>query len=379
MNYKILFLLLLFASCSVEHNDRAVPIENLNVGIWSKYNFSKKQMNASYGDKERLKYDFYRPHNLDKEKLPLLIFVHGGAFVMGDKRNYIITKFTQDFCRSGFATASVNYRIIGGELKDGQALINKGFTRKKIMEAVGDVKKAVKYFRENSNDLNIDSDNIFLVGFSAGAIISSHIIFTNSSEATDYMNKGEGMFKNTIDNIDIFDDDPKSLVKGVVSISGGVMDFFDLEDTDLIDMPYLLIHGNNDKIVPISFDNPMGKFAEDDLNIDLPGLYFELGVKMKNDGKAEEDIVSPDNISITTGGGFHVPKWMIKSFIDIFTTEICGSKCIYQRVNKNSNIKLVEINNAPHTFMLNEDGSFNGSYLRTRNSIYKFIKKNLKK
>ena len=41
---------------------------------------------------------------------------------------------------------------------------------------------------------------------------------------------------------------------------------------------------------------------------------------------------------------------------------------------KDSNIKLVEIENAPHMFMIGEKGLLNKTYIETRKEIYEFIK-----
>ncbi len=384
-------LLLLLTSCAtgkvISFNDKPIRAKNLNKGIWGRYNFEKVISSKPYKDvdihQERLTFDLFKPYELKNENLPLIVFVHSGAFLMGNKRNYIITKYCQDFCRAGYATTAINYRILDtkvwDDVENAKALVDKSYTRKKIMEAVGDVRTALTYFHENSDNLGIDPDNIFLVGFSAGGILSSHFIFTKANEAEEYLKEGEGIITrlfggNEIDNIQGFEKKPLSLVKGVISISGGVMDHNVIEDLEVIKMPFLMIHGTADRVFPFGYDNPMREFVGDG-NIDLPGYYFELGVKMKDDNEAVEDLVSGTDITIRTGSGFHVPDWMLEGMIKSFTTEVCGSGCVFDRLINSSMVELIEINEAPHSFMLNRDGRFNKTYLETRDHMYSFINK----
>jgi acetyl esterase/lipase len=53
------------------------------------------------------KLDLYVPN--EGQKMPLIIYVHGGAFYMGDKRKWI--RYDLGYLRQGYAMASINYRL----------------------------------------------------------------------------------------------------------------------------------------------------------------------------------------------------------------------------------------------------------------------------
>ena len=87
------------------------------------------------------------------EKLPLVINLHGGAFIAGDAD----TLDTQ----SDRISASWNVNVVTINYK----LLNDRYDKQ---YAVDEIKDTVKYFIENSEKYNIDTDNIFIMGYSAG-------------------------------------------------------------------------------------------------------------------------------------------------------------------------------------------------------------------
>ena len=88
-----------------------------------------------------------------EEKVPLVINIHGGAFIAGDADT--LDTMSDRISKSwNVNVATVNYSL----LKDG---ITKEY-------AVEEIKDTVKYFIENSEKYNVDTDNIFIMGFSAG-------------------------------------------------------------------------------------------------------------------------------------------------------------------------------------------------------------------
>lgn len=103
----------------------------------------------------------------------VIVFIHGGAWVAGDKldfRNEIM-----QFADSGFACVSINYRLADSS--------------KNILwfDLVNDVRDAVTFIKENSDNLYVSSDKIGLVGHSAGghlSLLSSYIMNSDKSIKT---------------------------------------------------------------------------------------------------------------------------------------------------------------------------------------------------
>lgn len=103
-------------------------------------------------DGEPLLYDFYRPTDTHR-RLPLVILVHGGFWINGSRMS--MTDYAYDLAAQGYATASIDYRLVRGET---------------IFPApVADVLAAIRYFRENAESLEIDPQRFALFGRSAGA------------------------------------------------------------------------------------------------------------------------------------------------------------------------------------------------------------------
>jgi len=102
-----------------------------------------------------LKLDLYQPETPPASPVPGLIFIHGGGWSGGDKKDY--KYYTARFARKGYTVISVGYR----------------FTPEFPFPAcVQDVKCAVRWFRANAERLNVDPNRIVAIGGSAGGHLS---------------------------------------------------------------------------------------------------------------------------------------------------------------------------------------------------------------
>ena len=357
---------------SFDYSNLEVPIKEVEKGTWGSARAEVVHENKSYlgGDSEESiwNFDFYRPHGVDKE-LPLIVFIHSGAFITGNKKNFIITQYCKDLVRTGeFAAAIIDYRLIN--YNNAGALISKCYTRTKLIQSVGDARNAISHFIANAEEYTIDPEQIFVLGYSAGAIISNQIVFTDLNEADEYIDATglnslmrssasalgfESAFE--IDNKEAFANDIRNNIKGVVSISGAVMSHHMLDDMDNIHTPILLIHGSDDRIVPMGNESPFSKYADNDFDIYVPNVTRTSSL----------DLVRK----------FTVKKEVIEGIVDFVSSPICGSKCIYDGVYADSKINYIEIENGPHMFMIGENGLVNETYLKTRTEIYNFLKRNL--
>ncbi|MBK6612004.1 MAG: T9SS type A sorting domain-containing protein [Sphingobacteriales bacterium] len=112
---------------------------------------------------------------------PLMIIVHGGAWYGGDKSDLMLAFLRTDFAKRGYVTASVNYRL---GLFNTDQNINCGLDGWKCLNmtdtsewyranyrGIQDVRGAVRYLVNNKDLYQINPNNIFLVGESAGAFV----------------------------------------------------------------------------------------------------------------------------------------------------------------------------------------------------------------
>lgn len=96
---------------------------------------------------------------------PVVVYIHGGAFKFGDKREPF-PGFRADIDRlkgMGIALASINYRMSG---------------EARFPAAVADSKAAVRYLRANAARLNLNPDAIGVWGKSAGANLALQVGLT---------------------------------------------------------------------------------------------------------------------------------------------------------------------------------------------------------
>jgi len=120
----------------------------------------------SYGKARKEKLDLYFPKE-HSGSLPLIIWVHGGAFVGGDKRD--VTYFAQALAYNGYAVAAINYERAPGH---------------RYPTPVLQTGKAYTFLTESCNDAEqvIDKDKIFFAGDSAGAHIAAQFLILQTNE-----------------------------------------------------------------------------------------------------------------------------------------------------------------------------------------------------
>ncbi|HSX55970.1 MAG TPA: alpha/beta hydrolase [Sphingomonas sp.] len=93
-----------------------------------------------------------------KTSVPLIVFVHGGGWKRGDKRNATGAAKIAHFTGRGYAFASVNYRLVPGA---------------KVEDQAQDVANAIARLIRDARSLGVDPSRIVLAGHSAGAHLSA--------------------------------------------------------------------------------------------------------------------------------------------------------------------------------------------------------------
>ena len=88
--------------------------------------------------------------------LPVIVYIHGGAFHVMDKRSY--SSLSRYFASRGYVVFNINYRMA---------------PRYRFPVGLQDVAMAVKWAHDNARRYGGDSSRLFLAGDSAGAYFSS--------------------------------------------------------------------------------------------------------------------------------------------------------------------------------------------------------------
>lgn len=105
-----------------------------------------------------LQYDVYLPKNAKTQVLPLVVFIHGGGWVSGDKRNGLVDYYGSDLIAHGMAVASINYRLAPGSTYPTQGR---------------DVACALRDITNRARSFGIDPARIGLLGDSAGGLLAA--------------------------------------------------------------------------------------------------------------------------------------------------------------------------------------------------------------
>jgi acetyl esterase/lipase len=106
--------------------------------------------NLTYCNSQTL--DLFIPRTAVARPLPVAIYVHGGGMTAGDKSD-VSPVFLDALALSGYAVASVNYRLAPGSRFPAQ---------------IEDVKCAIRYLRASGSRYGLDGTEIFAFGTSVG-------------------------------------------------------------------------------------------------------------------------------------------------------------------------------------------------------------------
>lgn len=113
---------------------------------------------------------------------PLIMFVHGGGFVVGSKDDPSIQDLCKSFAKRGYVTASISYRLgyVADDLNwtcnyPGYSCYFATDTAewfRSYYRSVQDGKGALRYLINRFDQYSIDTNNVFLAGESAGAFVA---------------------------------------------------------------------------------------------------------------------------------------------------------------------------------------------------------------
>ena len=120
--------------------------------------------------------DFYEPEGDTLSARPLVITVFGGAFVAGSRDYADMVEYCTRLAKHGYAAASIDYRLISIWNLTSTALIRDAYM------AAQDVSSAIRFFKYHCDEYKIDTEQVFLLGNSAGSIAILCELFMDENE-----------------------------------------------------------------------------------------------------------------------------------------------------------------------------------------------------
>lgn len=109
--------------------------------------------------------DLYLPEDIN-EKIPVIISIHGGGWCYGTKETYQF--YGMGLAKRGFAVVNFNYRLA---------------PEVKFPKELDDINAVFHWVVQNATNYNLDLDNVFVVGDSAGGQMAQQYVTILSNPA----------------------------------------------------------------------------------------------------------------------------------------------------------------------------------------------------
>jgi acetyl esterase/lipase len=200
----------------------------------------------------RLRLDIYQPRAAGANR-PAVIQIHGGAWVLGDKRDQGVPIMTH-LAAAGWVGFNVNYRLSPGAT---------------FPDHLIDLKRALAWIREHSDELGIDPSFIAVTGGSAGGHLTALMALTANDpryqpgfEQADTTVQAAVPFYGIYDFTNRLGTHPRGFFRGL--LEPYVMKAFFSEEPERfreaspLDRvrpdapPFLIIHGDRDTLAPLA-------------------------------------------------------------------------------------------------------------------------------
>jgi acetyl esterase/lipase len=228
----------------------------------------KEYVDLAYapGDNPRQTLDLVVPESADGKPMPLIVWIHGGAWKGGSKEPNRARKFA----RYGFAAASLNYRLS---------------QEAKFPAQLEDCALALAFLRKNAAKYGIDPNRIGLLGASSGGHLVELLALRHPDgikavcawfAPSDLTRMGSDSDEHSAVDHDASNSPESRLLGGRISERGELarqaspINFISKKAP-----PFLLLHGESDAVVPLKqserMDTELRKAGVESTLLVVPG------------------------------------------------------------------------------------------------------------
>ncbi|WP_345104320.1 alpha/beta hydrolase [Candidatus Villigracilis vicinus] len=286
MNYKLFSFVVLSVVLALSLSACGGGLSVMPGGSGTFTSVSPTHADLAYASvSETQKLDLYIPEGTGP--FPVVIMVHGGGFMFGDKADGAGLTGVDQLLAAGYAVASINYRLSGEAQYPAQ---------------IHDAKAAVRFLRANAATYNLNADKFGAWGASAGGNLVSLLGTTCGVEEL------EG---------DLGNNDQSSCVQAVVDWFGPI-DFLKMQEqlteagcsasTDDASSPESTLIGAAIQTVPekVALTNPMNYITPDDAPFFIQNGTADCNippVQNKNLADALTAVIGADNVTYSSLDG----------------------------------------------------------------------------
>lgn len=170
--------------------------------------------------------DLYAPADRDGEPLPCVAAIHGGAWRVNTKEWF--APHAVYLARAGYVTVTINYRKL---------------PKHPVAACVEDAKAAIRWVRENADELKIDPKRVGALGGSAGGHLAAVLATTDDAAAK--VDAAVGFAAGDLGHPGL-----ANFLKELNLTPEQATNLGAFDKIDATSAPLLLVHGTDDDAVP---------------------------------------------------------------------------------------------------------------------------------
>jgi hypothetical protein len=275
------------------------------------------------------------------DKRPLIILIHGGAFLVGSRND--MNSMCIEFAKRGFVAATIGYRLgwdFGTSICGGDTISN----AKAVYRGFQDAHAALRYLVAHAATYKIDTSWIFAGGESAGGVSSLNLAFSSQSE----MNARLSFLQPQLGDIN----NSGNTLQNTFSLKGIFNNWGSIVETDFITavdaIPMIAFHGALDATLPIdsgtyglcpNYIKMYGSRSIYNKLLSL-GVCAELTVKTNGDHGIYDETSASDFFRVNRASCFF-KSLFCNSCSSSYLTDSIAPNCSQTGINEISNNRVI--------------------------------------
>lgn len=206
--------------------------------------------------------DIYSPKTQVYKQSPVILYVHGGSWVYGDKSlPQALTPVLDAFRDEGYTIISTSYELMRN--------------KENFNKQVSDVKDTIRWIYKNSSTYNLNTDQIGIISFSSGAHLSLMASYSQDSDFVDdpdlksypskvkYLVDFAGPTDLSLLNTNNLNFDLNKVFSSVSNRSDLINQFNPINYVNKNNPNTLIIHSKSDSLVPFESSEKLYEKAEE--------------------------------------------------------------------------------------------------------------------